>query len=428
VYPKNRIALSAAPGGFLDRVARELGTVVAIGEEGWLEKSNVVVVDCSDTSMPRYADYWRHILDVGKTLGLAGMRAEDRATLQKIVGRALRESRKNLFVRRAPSDPERYTFTVAPDFDHNTDPAKVAAFLTERVFVGSPPKPVAPPAAINNIWPLNSDIGRLFASTQPMISGWQPGGSGPYGSSSQVTFNAVGYFFLANGSEGDNNYHVIIVSRMSSVVGLEPTGADFGFGLRVTPNVAPTNVYSTQPFANNSPPPPQSWGYLGNYICTSFGHDPQIQINILGTPPGSNRQQTFLLYPTFDEYRNPVSTPGIDNFFVVPGDSSLHSEVQFNMLNTLIDFSSVAKSQHVSNPVESRRVDIDAGDNSDAFVVLSYFTFANLGGPSFQVNFGFEVGFFYWWSVLHGYIFQQSSQTSSVPIDLVAATQLAPVG
>jgi hypothetical protein len=187
----------------------------------------------------------------------------------------------------------------------------------------------------------------------------------------------------------------------------------------VTPSVAPLNVYPTLPVTNNSPPPPQSWGYLGNYIRTNFGYSPQVQINVIGTPPGSNQKQTFALTPTFDEYRNAVTTPGIQNYTVLPNDSSQTSDVQFNPWGFLLQPSEASK-------VEPSPSELRLGDSNDGFVVLSYLTFANPGGPSFKVDFVVEALFtLYETQSQGGWI--GKPWNSSATVDLVAATQLAPI-
>ncbi|WP_137132736.1 hypothetical protein [Rhizobium sp. FY34] len=414
--PKYRIALSGRRGAFVDRVARELGPVTAIGADGWLEDCNAVIVDCTDASLPRNPDDWRRALDQGKPLGLFGMHSEDQALLAQITGRPLSGSIRSLFVRGpSPGRSERYTFTIVPPYEETMEPVDAVAMLASRVFTSSP-VPVNPPEAINNLWPVDSQYGALFASRRTMISGWQAVGVGPF-DNSQVTFNAVGHFFRANGDGGDQAYHVIILSRMSGVIGLAPTDATrFGFGLRVMPSDAPQNVYSTQPSGYNSPGPPPNWGPLGEYICTSFD---DVQIPVIGTLPGNSRQETFILTPSFTEYRNTVTTPGIDNFFVMAGDSTTYSDVQFNMADDFVGDEPSAAGRFPARPNDG-----NIESDTDAFVVISYFTFTN---PS-VVNFTFKLGFFFWTPVGNsGVRVDTSFQTQTVPIDLAVATKLAPL-
>jgi hypothetical protein len=436
VFCNYRIALMASPGGFIDRVSQGLGKVKYMNAAGWLENSDVVVVDCSDSAIPRSEKDWRRILDLGKTLGLIGMRTEEHAILDQIVGRTMKQSRKNLFVRKSTKELGRYTFTIVPELEDDKDPVEFARFLAERVFTAPTAKPVAPPEAINNLWPVNSEYGKLFASTQALVSGWDIGGNWNENNDpplfSHVTLNAVGYFFWANGDEGDQNYHVIILSRMSNVQSLnlvpDSNSRDFGswqfgFGFRITPSVAPLNVYSTQPEGNNSPPPPQNWGPLGDYICTNFGYNPPIEIKIKGTPPGSSEQKTFELNPTFNEYHNSVTNPGVDAFYAVPNDSSTKSEVQFNMWDSLSTIPNSSQSK-----MKPLQVNAKISDGNDCFVALSYFTFKNTGANPFTVNFVFDVDFFLY-NTDSSWLPAQSGTPNklSVPIDLVSATKLSPL-
>jgi hypothetical protein len=434
MYPKYRIALSAQRGGFTEKVARELGPVTELGEEGWVENTNHLVIDCSGTSVPRNPDHWRQALDLGKSLGLISMRNEDRSLLEQVVGRPLKPSHKHLFVRRSFGEPERYNFTIVPEFDANADPAKFAEYLQERVFVRSP-KPVPPPETINNLWPVNSNFNELFASRKTLITDWQMSNEWPVyqpPTASRLTVDVVGHFYLANGNLGDQDYHVIILTRMSNIWPLTEVGVDldpqtfcwleFGYGIKVTPNIAPRTIYSTQPRTNNSPPPPQNWGSLGDYVCCSFGFSPLTQINIIGTRQGSNRQETFELNPTYLEYNNAVSLPGIEHFYVLADESSKTSVFQINMWNVISLSKSEGLMSRTPGSLEELRL------NNAGLSTISYMTFPGTNLSTNVVEFTLEVDLFGDVDLVsHTVPSWSASRKRSFAVDLVSATRLQPV-
>lgn len=419
-----RIATNARVDDFIYKVIQQLGRPISVKENDWREHSDVVVVVCGYPASEIKESDWSDILDSGKTLGLIGLQNQDYVLLQKILGRSLSNSIRNLFIRKSFTGKEPYTFTIVPEPDSNMDPFKCAAFLEKDVFIvetASQP-PVDPPPTINNLWPLDSEYGSLCASRKIMVSNAQSWGSWSSGMYSQFYLNSTGHFFHANGDGGDNNFHVIIYSRISNAYPLVAgsDGSQFGFMLSITPNVSPMNTYSTQPVAINTPPPPESWGYLGTYFRTFFGIDPEIPIKVLGTFTGSREIVSIELTPNFDGYRNAFTTPGVDNFSVYPNDTPNHSELQFNMFGSLFP-----QNQSTSTIEVTGRGDTQvSGVDGDSFYVISYFRFANPGTPTCNVTFNFNTGLYrflgqYGWAGLH--------PLADVTIDLVAATGLQPL-
>jgi hypothetical protein len=182
--------------------------------------------------------------------------------------------------------------------------------------------------------------------------------------------------------------------------------------MMVTPSVSPQVTYSTQPTTTNSPPPPQNWGPLGNYIRTCFGYVPQIQIKTLGTLPGSNEQRTFILTPSYDAYHNAFTNPGLENFGVYPFDTSARSSVQFNAFGQLF-----------SDGYQPGLGGWDQAPGSVVFEAISYFRFAGTNAATLPVSFDFQLQVF----AMSGSGQACGQWHRQVTVDLVQATQLTPV-
>jgi hypothetical protein len=428
-----KIALSAHPGGFVDRVVRQFGTVSELDAQGWPADSEVVVFECSYTDGSQHVDDWRSVLDQGKTLGLIGLQAEDRALLQQVVGRSFKASIINLFIRTSHTRKDHFTYTIVPDFKDpsDLDPAEVAEFLSKRVFTleSGGPSPSLPPELTNNIWPAGYE---LYGSVQPMISNILflidlPEGYG-FPPTQSATLNAQGYFFWGNGIQnGDGRYHAIIISRINWVNPIESVSGPlnnylFGYSLQISARAGGVELQYPQVRANSTQPRMANWPSipglnLGSFICTRFGYNPSVQIYTQAAPPPpSPMKKDYLLLPNYQQYVNQVSAPGIEYLYINPIDT----------LNTsCVQFSHWSDGWTSSNPDPSIQPQ-PGTSGTDEIVVVSYLDFAPAGSDSYEVEFVFQINLAAEWDPVSGenQLFE-SAGIVSVPIDLVKATRFS---
>lgn len=320
----------------------------------------IIVIDCAHQKHALDEKFLYRNMKRGRKICLLYMNDLDRKLIFRLTKNSFSTTGENIVIYMDSIMPGGFKHYVLPEYEKigKQEIKDVLRFLNNRIFSadcggGSPPIYGIPPETVHTLWPetelayLNGSSKQLFDTglLKYKYPAFDPG------IEQTCRVRSTAYFYLSNGVDGDNNYHIIIHTHFSNMYPFshyQGTNGKFGSQYDLSIQFVRDQKIITGPelTAYRSTPAPQNprtYKDLGAILMTSFGAPPfgfpvpppgsgvfDVNLSVLGARCESPSDKTTIVFhPTFYQVLGQYKYPSIGAIKVTSKDTPDQTSVSF---------------------------------------------------------------------------------------------------